>query len=383
MKYYLIAGEASGDLHASNLMKAIRTIDAEAQFRFFGGEKMLAQGGTLVRHYRELAYMGFISVALHLPTILAGMRQCKRDIIGWKPDCLILVDYPGFNLNIAHYVHTHTHVPVFYYISPKIWAWKERRIKNIRRDVDHLLTILPFETDYYSRKHNYEVHYVGNPCVDAIDQYRRQAATDDQTARHNVTQIALLAGSRKSEIKSNLPRMLAAAAHFPDHRIVIAGAPNIDAAFYHHLMPDDCRAEVRFSQTYDILAHSQAALVTSGTATLETAILRIPQVVCFHMRFGPIVRLLRRLFLRVPYFSLVNLILQRPAVTELLADEMNPDNITRLLRELLADGPRRQAMLDDYDKLAQQLGPTGASTRAARYIIGHTPYSPTKNQQTS
>ena len=290
MKYYLIAGEASGDLHASNLMKSLKKYDKDADFRFYGGEKMEAVGGTLVKHYRELAYMGFIPVLLHLNTILKNMRQCKQDITAWQPDVVILVDYPGFNLEIAQYVKSNTNIPVYYYISPKIWAWKEYRIKNIKRDVDELFSILPFEVEFF-KKHNYPIHYVGNPCVDAV-KYHLDSTTNQNTAKDGKPTIALLAGSRKQEIKDNLAKMLRAASTFTDYRLVIAGAPSISEDYYRKHIPQGMDVEIEFGKTYDVLRQSTAALVTSGTATLETAILRIPQVVCYYIACGKLISFL-------------------------------------------------------------------------------------------
>ncbi|MBR3444062.1 MAG: lipid-A-disaccharide synthase [Bacteroidaceae bacterium] len=363
MKYYLIAGEASGDLHASNLMRALQQVDAAAEFRFYGGEKMQSAGGTLVKHYKELAYMGFIPVLLHLPTILRNMKQCKQDITAWQPDVLILIDYPGFNLEIAHYVHSHTDIPVYYYISPKIWAWKEHRIKNIRRDVDELFSILPFEIDFFENKHHYPIHYVGNPCVDAIEQFRREGSTGTTTA---VPTIAILAGSRRQEIKDNLRTMLRAASQFAGYRIVLAAAPNIEPEYYRRYIPSGVEVEMVGGKTYQVLSEATAALVTSGTATLETAILRVPQVVCYFAPVGPFIRLLRRLLLKVKYISLVNLIVNREIVTELVADDMNVERLTSELSAILPGGAKRQQMLADYEEMNQRLGPAGASQRAAQ-----------------
>ena len=288
MKYYLIVGEASGDLHASHLMQALERQDPEADFRFFGGEKMQAVGGTLVRHYRELAYMGFIPVLLHLPTILRNMRQCKDDIRGWKPDVVILVDYPGFNLKIAKYVHAELNIPVYYYISPKIWAWKEYRIKNIKRDVDELFSILPFEVAFFEGKHRYPIHYVGNPTADEVRSFREgyDESPEAFRRRYGLSDkpiIALLAGSRQQEIKDNLPAMIEAATSFPDYQLVLAGAPSIDDGYYRKFIEGQPVTLVH-NDTYALLAQSAAALVTSGTATLETALFDVPQVVCYCSR---------------------------------------------------------------------------------------------------
>ena len=374
MRYYLIAGEASGDLHASNLMKALKREDSEAEFRFYGGDKMQAVGGTLVKHYRELAYMGFIPVLLHLPTILRNMEQCKRDIAQWNPDVVILVDYPGFNLKIAQFVHglraerqsrNERYPKVFYYISPKIWAWKEYRIKNIRRDVDELFSILPFEVKWFEER-NYKVHYVGNPCVDAIkDEASALSPLDSSDSR----QIAILAGSRKQEIKDNLRMMLEAAKLF-DYKLVIACAPNIEEAYYRRYIPDGIEVELRFGQTYQTLRQSAAALVTSGTATLETAILRVPQVVCYYTPLGKIMSWLRSKVLKVKYISLVNLVADKEIVQELVADRMTVKNIVNCLAEILPDGTKRHAMLADYDEMNCILGDGGASERAAKEMVG-------------
>lgn len=372
MKYYLIVGEASGDLHASNLMKALMAEDPEAEFRFFGGDLMTAVGGTCVKHYRELAYMGFIPVLLHLRTIFSNMDRCKHDIEAWKPDVLILVDYPGFNLKIAAYIKKHTQIPIYYYISPKIWAWKEYRIKNIRRDVDKLFSILPFEVDFFNG-HHYPVDYVGNPCVDAVDSFLR---TDTETKeqfcqRLNLESsrpiIALLAGSRKQEIKDNLSRMMEASRSFPQYQFVIAGAPGVDPEFYNHYLSDG--AKIVFGETYRLLRHSEAALVTSGTATLETALFRVPQVVCYYTAVGKLVSFLRRHILKVKYISLVNLVSGSEVVTELVADGMTVDNIRRELSTIIEGGSRRMQMLSDYDRMIQILGAPGASERTAKLMV--------------
>jgi len=367
MKYYLIVGEASGDLHASNLMKALLQNDPAAQFRYYGGEKMQQVGGTLVKHYRDLAYMGFIPVLMHLPTILSNMRRCKQDIVAWQPDVLILVDYPGFNLNIAEYIHSHTQIPVYYYIAPKIWAWKEHRIKNIRRDIDALFSILPFEVEFFEQKHHYPIHYVGNPCVDAIEEFQKEKSPEVQTDKQ--PSIALLAGSRRQEIKDNLRTMVLAASQFSDYRLVVAAAPNIDADYYHRYIPKDIKVELVWGQTYDVVSKASAALVTSGTATLETAILRTPQVVCYYAPLGWFIRRLRRLLLKVKYISLVNLVVDREIVRELVADEMNTERLTQELADILPGGSRRQQMLTDYEEMNRRLGPAGASVRAAKGII--------------
>lgn len=370
MKYYLIVGEASGDLHASNLMRALQHEDPQAEFRFFGGDLMKAVGGTCVKHYRELAYMGFIPVLLHLRTIFRNMDFCKKDVEAWQPDVLILVDYPGFNLKIAEYIKRHTQIPVYYYISPKIWAWKEYRIKNIKRDVDELFSILPFEVDFF-KKHQYPIHYVGNPCVDAVDDFRKKG---QETFSEFVTAngledkpiIALLAGSRRQEIKDNLTRMIEAARSFPQYQFVVAGAPGIEPDFYKRYI--DSSTKIVFGQTYRLLQQAEAALVTSGTATLETALLRVPQVVCYYISVGKLVSFLRRHILKVKYISLVNLIADREVVTELVADGMTVSNIKKELAKIISGGNGRSRMLSEYDRLIGILGEPGASERAAAQI---------------
>lgn len=372
MKYYLIVGEASGDLHASNLMKALKAADKEADFRFFGGDLMSQVGGTCVKHYRDCAFMGVIPVLMNLRTIFANMAMCKKDIKEWQPDALILVDYPGFNLSIARDIHKTTSIPVYYYIVPKIWASREGRIKNIKRDVDAMFSILPFEVGYF-KKHNYEINYIGNPCVDAVDAYLRVNKRDDSAFRAanglgDKPIVALLAGSRKHEIKDNLPQMLEAIAKYPDYRPVIAGAPGIDKELYAPYLQQG--AAIVFGDTYRLLQHAHAALVTSGTATLETALFRVPQVVCYSTPAAWLVSKLKHLFLKVKYISLVNLIADREVVRELVAADMTVENITRELGKLLPpDSPERQVMLSGYDHMIDILGAPGASQHAAEKMV--------------
>lgn len=371
MKYYLIVGEASGDLHASNLMKALKAKDSEAQFRFFGGDLMSEVGGERVKHYRELAYMGFIPVLMHLRTIFSNMSRCKRDIVEWNPDVLILVDYPGFNLSIAEYIRKKTKIPIYYYISPKIWAWKEYRIKNIKRDVDELFSILPFEVDFFAR-HNYNIHYVGNPCVDAVDAFLRKDTENRDmflasTALPNKPIVALLAGSRKQEIESNLPMMLMAMREYPQYQPVIAGAPGIDKDFYAPYLDEG--AKILYGSTYRLLKHSHAALVTSGTATLETALFRVPQVVCYATPMAKLYSWLKRNFLKVKFVSLVNLIAGREVVRELVAADMTLANVKEEIGKLLGVTDERTAMLHEYDRMIGILGAAGASERAAGIIL--------------
>lgn len=374
MKYYLIVGEASGDLHASNLMRALKREDSEAEFRFFGGDLMTAEGGIRVKHYKELAYMGFIPVLLHLRTIFRNMKECKRDIVLWAPDVVILVDYPGFNLRIAEYIKKYTQIPVYYYISPKIWAWKEYRIKNIKRDVDELFSILPFEIDFFAA-HQYPIHYVGNPCVDAVDAYRKE--NNEEFNRFIVDNglsekpvIALLAGSRKQEIKDNLPMMLKAAASFTkDYQLVLAGAPGMNPAYYTNYIGEDIPVKIIFGQTYRLLQQAEAALVTSGTATLETALFRVPQVVCYYTPVGKFIAFLRRHILKVRYISLVNLVADKEVVRELVADTMTVENVRSELEAILYNKVYRNRMLQEYDRIIRILGPAGASGQAARQMV--------------
>lgn len=370
MKYYLIAGEASGDLHASNLMKALKREDPDAEFRFFGGDLMAACGGTLVKHYRDMAYMGFIPVLMNLDKVLANMRLCKQDIAATRPDVVILVDYPGFNLKIAKYVKTRLNLPVYYYISPKIWAWKEWRVKSIRRYVDRLYSILPFEVDFYAR-HRYAVEYVGNPTVDELAVRPRADETfDDFTTECGLERkpiIALLAGSRVSEIKNNLPMMIEAAESFPDCQLVVAGAPGISPDLYTPYVQGH-RVKVVQGKTYRLLQQSRVALVTSGTATLETALLRVPQVVCYWVGGGKLFYKTFEKILQVPYVSLVNLIADAPVVSELLGYRATAENLRRELAALF-DEENRARMLAGYDLVARRLGAPGAPENAARSMV--------------
>lgn len=376
MKYYIIAGEASGDLHASHLMQALKERDADADFRFFGGDLMSAVGGTRVKHYRELAYMGFIPVLLHLRTIFRNMSICKKDIVEYNPDVLILVDYPGFNLSIAKFVHKNTKIPVFYYISPKIWAWKEHRIKNIKRDVDELFSILPFEVDFFEKKHNYPIHYVGNPTADEVkhfmEEYTENAVEFKKRNKlANKPIIALLAGSRKQEIDDNLPYMIRAAASVAgeDYQLVVAGAPGIAKSYYDKYLNSSRSVYIVFGETFKLLSHSRAAVVTSGTATLETALFDVPQVVCYKTPIPKVIAFLRRHLLKVKYISLVNLIANREVVRELVADTFCEDNIKKELSSIVADDKDRSTMLHGYAEVRSILGDEKAADNAAKEMI--------------
>ncbi len=375
MKYYLIVGEASGDLHASHLMSSLKKIDEKAEFRFFGGDMMSAVGGTRVKHYRELAYMGFVPVLLHLRTIFKNMALCKRDIIGWQPDAVILVDYPGFNLSIAKFVHANTSIPVYYYISPKIWAWKEYRIKNIKRDVDEMFSILPFEVPFYEKKHGYPIHYVGNPTADEVIEFLKNynVSFEDFYANNSLMAdraiIALLPGSRRQEIKDNLPSMIEAAARYADkYQAVIAGAPGIPRDYYRQFT-ERHNVGIVYDKTYPLLLMSDVAIVTSGTATLETALIGTPQVVCYKTPIPKVIAFLRKHLLKVPYISLVNLILDREVVKELVADTFTVDNIAAELGRLLPGKPGRKRMLGDYVELNVHLANKKAPDNAARIMV--------------
>jgi lipid-A-disaccharide synthase len=376
MKYYLIAGEASGDLHASNLMAALKKEDPRAEFRFFGGDLMRAAGGTLVRHYREMAYMGFIPVVLHLPAILRNMQACRRDLRAFSPDVVILVDYPGFNLKIAKFVKTQLHIPVCYYISPKIWAWKKYRIKSFRRYVDRMFCILPFETDFF-RSLDYPVDYVGNPSVDSVSAYRESCRNRPSTFRRDNglaagdPLIALLAGSRKAEIRQNLPTMLTVARSIGGYRPVIAGAPGLTPEDYRRALkstPEAAGVTIVYGQTYDLLAQASVALVTSGTATLEAALFRVPQVVCYYIGGGRLVHGILRRIVHVTYISLVNLIAGAEVVKELYGVNFSARGIGEELRRITEDRAYRDAMLKGYDDVITRLGNPGASERTARLI---------------
>lgn len=378
MKYYLIVGEASGDLHASRLMQCLKKEDREAEFRFFGGDLMSAVGGTRVKHYKELAYMGFVPVLLHLRTIFRNMAMCKKDIVAWRPDVVILVDYPGFNLDIAGFLRRNTPIPVYYYISPKIWAWKEWRIKAIKRDVSEMFSILPFEVPFYEKKHHYKIHYVGNPTAEEVHHFLQgyRETKDAFCLRHGIDPdkriIALLAGSRKQEIKDNLPAMITAARTWCGERsacqMVLAGAPAIDNEYYQQFLTSGDVVKVD-NETYALLAHSTAALVTSGTATLETALFNVPQVVCYET---PVPRLIRFAFnhiIRCRYISLVNLIADREIVPELFADRFSVANITDELGKLLPGQPARETMLANYQEVHARLGNLVAPENAARKMV--------------
>jgi len=364
MKYYLIAGEASGDLHGANLMKALNEQDPKADFRFFGGDLMLAEGGTLVKHYADMAFMGFIEVVVNLPAILKNLSFCKQDITAWQPDVLILIDFPGFNLKIAEYAKKNG-IMVCYYISPKVWAWNQKRVLKIKKVVDHMFCILPFEVDFY-KQWDMKVDYVGNPLLDAIAAFKPDAAfyKTNQISKKKI--IALLPGSRKQEITYLLPDMIKAAEQFPDHQLIIAGAPSFNSEFYSQFLTGK-NIPVLFNTTYDMLTHADAAIVASGTATLETALFHVPQVVVY--KGNPVSITIARMVVKIKYISLVNLIMDSPVVKELIQQDSSPQNIAAELGMILNGNEYRQSMLDNYAKLDEKMGSPGASAKTAGLII--------------
>ncbi len=374
MKYYLIVGEASGDLHASRLMRSLKKYDELAEFRFFGGDLMAAEGGTRVKHYKELAYMGFVPVLLHLGTIFSNMKRCKEDIVAWKPDVVILVDYPGFNLNIAKFLKKNTLIPVYYYISPKIWAWKEWRIKSIKRDVSEMFSILPFEVPFYEQKHKYPVHYVGNPTAQEVAEFRAgYHQTHEEFCRENNLDsrkpiVALLAGSRLQEIKDNLPAMIEVAERFEDYQMVLAGAPSIEDEYYDKFL-EGSPVRVVKNKTYQLLSHTTAALVTSGTATLETALFNVPQVVCYETPLPKLIRFAFNHVLKVDYISLVNLVANKEVVPEMFADKFTIDGIANELYKIMPGQPARERMLAEYQEVQRELGSKVAPDETASIMV--------------
>ncbi len=368
MKYYVIAGEASGDLHGANLIKQLKNIETTANFRCWGGDKMQAQGVTLVKHIKDLAFMGFIEVVSNLPTILKNISFCKQDILAYQPDAIILIDYPGFNLRIAEFAKQNN-IKVIYYISPQVWAWKQSRVKKIKATVDCMLVILPFEQAFY-KQFQYDVFYTGHPLLDAIEDIKGNSNTWTDFTHVNLLPdkpiIALLPGSRRQEISTMLPLMLSVEKYFSDYQFVIAAAPSIPSEYYKSVMGNS-DVKLVYDQTYQLLQHAKAALVTSGTATLETALFNVPEVVCY--KGNKISYHIARKLIKVKYISLVNLIMDKEIVKELIQDDLNEkelkENITRLLE------PNYQSQLKNaYNELRNKLGGKGASERAAKHIIG-------------
>lgn len=365
MKLYIIAGEASGDLHGSNLIRALRSSRPDLSIRAWGGDLMQQQGADLVKHYRELAFMGFIEVLLNIRTILRNISFCKKDILSYQPDALILIDYPGFNLRIAEWAHQQG-IRVFYYISPQIWAWKENRIHGIKKNVEHMFVVLPFEKQFYE-KHQFQVTFTGHPLLDVISSKEKNDVlfrTENQLDARPI--IALLPGSRKQEIAMMLPVMLQVAEKFSEYQFVVAAAPGQDLSFYTPFISGSA-VRIVSGKTYDLLLHARAGIVTSGTATLETGLFSLPQVVCY--KGNKLSYLIARRLVKIKFISLVNLILDREAVKELIQDDMNADNISKELHSLLFDTKRIERMKQDYAEMHQLLGGPGASERTANALL--------------
>jgi lipid-A-disaccharide synthase len=367
MKYYLIAGEASGDLHGSNLMKSLKNEDAQSQFRFLGGDLMAAHGGSLVKHYRDMAFMGLVDVLMNIRTIARNLKYCQNDILSWKPDVIILIDYAGFNLKIAAFAKKHN-IKVFYYISPKVWAWQESRVKKLKRYVDKLFVIFPFEIDYF-QKFAIEVDYFGNPLNDAIADFLPQKKNFQDFITSNQLEdkpvIALLAGSRKHEIQRCLPEMLKAMENFPDYQLVVAGAPSSSKELYAKIIGSK-KVSIVFGQTYQLLSQAQAAVVTSGTATLETALFKVPEVVIF--KTGSFTYVIGKALVKIKFFSLVNIIMEKEVVKELLQKNL-ANGIQKEMSKILFDKSYRQKMMDNFDELDKKLGGSGVSERIARKMV--------------
>ncbi len=367
MKYYITAGEASGDLHASNLMKAIKTLDLQAEFRFWGGDLMKEQGGSIVKHYKETSYMGFVEVFRNLGNVKKNFKLFQEDILKYQPDVFIPVDYPGFNLRMSKFVHE-LGIPVHYYISPKVWAWNTKRVYKIKQYVDKLFAIFPFEIDFY-KTYDYTVEYVGNPLLDAIeDELKNDFSETEFRQKHNLSDkpiIAILAGSRKSEIKNNLPSMLEVSKLFPEYQFVMAAAPSLDLSLYDQYTKG-YDLKIVYNQTYNVLKIAKAALITSGTATLEATLLNTPLVCCY--RGDNLSYHIAKRLVKVNYLALTNLILDKPAIKELIQFEMTPENMAAELKKLLTDSQHRQTLFADFDKTRQVLGGIGASRRTAEII---------------
>ena len=367
MKYYIIAGEASGDLHASNLMAEIKRKDSKAEFRGFGGDLMKKEGLDMVKHYRTMAYMGFVEVAVNLRKVLGNIALCKKDLVAYKPDVVILVDYPGFNFRIADFAHKEG-FKVLYYISPQVWAWKRRRVRKIQASVDKMLVILPFEEEFYKR-YGVDVTYVGNPLLDELAKFgtaNRSIFLRRNSLGEKREIIALLPGSRKQEVKRMLPVMLKVATHFPEYQFVIAGVSSLDKSLYKGIMGN---ADVFLieNQTYELLQNASAALVTSGTATLETALFSVPEVVCY--KATGLSYLLAKWMIKVKFISLVNLVMDKEVVKELIQSDLTEENIIKELDMLLHNGKRQRQLLEDYDELKDRLGNAGASEKAAQVVL--------------
>lgn len=364
MKYYIIAGERSGDLHGSNLMKAIQTHDPVAEFRFWGGDHMQKVGGTLVKHYRETAFMGFISVLKNLPKIRGFMKLCKQDLLKYQPDVVVLIDYAGFNLRIAKFAKQHS-LPTFFYISPKVWAWNTKRAYKIKANIDRMFVIFPFEKAFY-KKFNYEVDYVGNPLLDAIANFTPNPHFRNKHALDKRPIIALLPGSRKQEVERLLTIMVGSVAHFPHHQLVVAGVNNLPQELYAIAQVRD-QVKVIYEDTYDLLHQAEAAIVTSGTATLETGLFQVPQVVVY--KTNPLSYSIGKRVIKIPYISLVNLVAEKEVVKELIQKECTTDNVVAELKQLVEGGTKRSQILEDYQQLRALLGSTGASAQAGTLMV--------------
>jgi lipid-A-disaccharide synthase len=364
MKYYIIAGEASGDLHGSNLIKELKKLDGNASIRCWGGDKMKDAGGDLVKHYRDLAFMGFAEVVKNLGTILQNLKFCKQDILQFKPDAIILIDYPGFNLRIAKWAKQQG-IKVIYYISPQVWAWKENRVKQMKENIDKMIIIIPFEKEYFKNKWNWKVEYVGHPLAQVV-QGEMSNVKRERFAQKQI--VALLPGSRKQEIAKKLPIMLETSKFFPEYQFVVAEAPSVEDEFYQQFTKNYSNVSTVKNQTYDLLMQAKAALVTSGTATLETALFNVPQVVCY--KGSPISYEIARRVIKVKYIAMVNLIMDKPVVKELIQKELTVDNLKRELREVLTDEPRIAQIKKDYAELKRILSEGGnASSNAAKSIV--------------
>lgn len=371
MKYYIIAGEASGDLHGSNLIKEIRKLDDGADIRCWGGDLMQAAGATLVKHYRDLAFMGFAEVVMNLKTILNNLKFCKEDILEFKPDVLVLIDYPGFNLRIAEWAHqlkaqgSRLKAKIVFYISPQVWAWKESRVPKMRETIDEMIVILPFEKEYYKDKWNWDVDYVGHPLVQVVEEFK-QSAAGRQPSANNI--IALLPGSRKQEIAKKLPIMLEVSRHFPQYQFILAKAPGLEDAFYESFVRNYTNVSSVRNKTYQLLTEAKAALVTSGTATLETALFGVPEVVCY--KGSSISYQIAKRLIKIKYIALVNLIMDKPVVKELIQNELTVKNLKQELSQLLFDDAKKEQLKEDYENLKSILSADGnASANAAKIVV--------------
>ncbi|MGN6215157.1 lipid-A-disaccharide synthase [Parafilimonas sp.] len=371
MKYYIIAGEASGDLHGSNLIKEIKKLDEAPNIRCWGGDLMQAAGATLVKHYRDLAFMGFAEVVMNLKTILNNLKFCKEDILEFKPDVLVLIDYPGFNLRIAEWAHqlkaqgSRLKAKIVFYISPQVWAWKESRVPKMKETIDEMIVILPFEKEYYKSKWNWDVDYVGHPLVQVVDEFK-QSVTGRQPSANNI--IAMLPGSRKQEIAKKLPIMLEVSRHFPQYQFILAKAPGLEDAFYESFVRNYTNVSSVRNKTYQLLTEAKAALVTSGTATLETALFGVPEVVCY--KGSNISYQIAKRLIKIKYIALVNLIMDKPVVKELIQNELTVKSLKQELSKLLFDEAKKEQLKDDYENLKNILSADGnASANAAKIVV--------------